>query len=68
MSVAAMLQYTRNVLTTSAMASYLLDTMVRYSRGRLLPAPTVVKNRGRPLSVFYLTHQDHDMDKGKWVG
>ena len=55
---AALLQYTRNVLSTRAMAEYVLRTMYTYGKGHV---PAVV------TKVFYLTHQDHDMDKGDYM-
>ena len=51
-----MLQYTRNVLSTRAMAAYVMETMRTYSKGH-------IPNTNIKL-ILYLTHQDHDMDKG----
>ena len=56
---AALMQYTRNVLTTKAMAAYMLQTMKSYSKGMITSA--------NPRLVLYLTHQDHDMDKGEFI-
>ncbi len=56
---AAMLQYTRNVLSTTALASYVLDTMLGYSKGHLFSA--------KPKQVLYLSHEDHDLDKGDYL-
>jgi hypothetical protein len=55
----ALLHYTRNVLSTHAMAAYVLDTMFRHSKGHLF--------RAQPKRVLYLSHQDHDMDKGDYL-
>lgn len=54
--VSALLQYTRNVLSTRSIASYVMETMQAYSKGHILNA--------NPKLILYLTHQDHDMDKG----
>jgi hypothetical protein len=58
-TVSAMLQYFHNVLSTKAIAKYLLDTMCRYSQGKL--------KKKLPTKILYLTHQDHDMDKGDYA-
>ena len=55
--VSALLQYTRNVLSTRAMAAYVMETMRSYSKGHI---PNT-----NPKLILYLTHQDHDMDKGR---
>lgn len=57
---AALLQYTRNVFTTEAMAGYVIERMTAYSQGR-------IKSGAKPRAVLYLTHQDHDMDKGDYL-
>lgn len=53
----ALLQYTRNILSTRAVASYVLETMVA--------ARQVDNNTIR--NVFYLTHIDNDMNKGDYM-
>lgn len=55
---AALLQYTRNVLSTKSMASFVYQTMVTNSFGAIPSSPK---------KIFYLTHQDHDMDKGDYM-
>ena len=58
----ALVQYTKNVLSTKAVASYVLETMATYSRNGT--------NQGikqRISTMFDLTHQDHDMDKGDYM-
>lgn len=51
-TVMATLQYTRNVLTTKAMAQYLVSTMQKYSQGKL--------SSHLPKSILYLTHENID--------
>ena len=46
------------MLSTRATAEYVLHTMYTYGQGRVPAVP------GR---VLYLTHQDHDMDKGDYM-
>lgn len=58
-TASALLQYTRNVLSTAAVAGHVLDTMFARSKGLLFSA--------RPRRVLYLSHQDHDMDKGDYL-
>lgn len=58
-TVAATLQYTRNVLSTEAMAEYVLETMFHYSENHITSP--------HPKKILYLTHQDHDMDKGDYM-
>ncbi len=58
------MQYTKNVLSTKAVASYVLETMAAFSMN--ITASAAGTNR-RINSVFYLTHQDHDMDKGDYM-
>lgn len=77
--VSSLLQYTRNVLSTKAMASYVLDTMVTYSQGKLAPPHSLsstspagegIEGTGRGREgrfILYLTHEDHDMDKGDYL-
>ena len=58
---AALRQYTLNVLTTKAMAKYLLETIRKYQMiqlGSQIPLP---KN------ILYLTHYDKDMNKGDYL-
>jgi hypothetical protein len=55
----ALLQYTRSVLSTKSLAQYVARTMYEYSEGKIY-SPV-------PKSVLYLTHQDHDMDKGDYL-
>jgi hypothetical protein len=58
-TVMAMLQYTRNIFSTKSMAKYVLDTMYEHSQGKI--------QTKLPRKIFYLTHQDHDMDKGDYM-
>lgn len=55
----ALLYYTRNVLSTKAIAQYVLNTMYKNSHGLI--------NSPHPKSILYLTHKDHDMDKGDYM-
>lgn len=55
----ALLQYSRAVLSTKALAQYVVQTMHRYSEGKIA-SPV-------PKSILYLTHQDRDMDKGDYL-
>lgn len=55
----ALLQYIKSVLSTKALAKYVTRTMFEYSEG-------VMKNP-TPKSILYLSHQDHDMDKGDYL-
>ncbi len=55
----AMIHYTKNVFSTTAMAKHVLDTMFQYSHGHI--------KSPMPKSIFYLTHQDRDMDKGDYL-
>eukprot|EP01038_Epipyxis_sp_PR26KG_P004504 gene4504-6364_t len=57
--LSAMLQYTRNILSTTGTASYVLETMKKYSQYYM--------KSFTPKSILYLTHQDHDMDKGDYM-
>lgn len=58
-TVQSLLQYTRNVLTTRAIAKYVLETMYRYSDGHL--------KSPHPKSLLYLTHENEDMDSGDYM-
>lgn len=58
---AALRQYTLNVLTTRAMASYLLETIRSYQNQQL------GSNQPIPKNVLYLTHHDADMNKGDYL-
>ncbi len=54
----ALLQYTENVLTTSAMANHILDVVSRYrNNGRVLPFH----------NVLYITHQNEELNSGDYV-
>lgn len=55
----AMLQYTRNVHSTKSLAKYVLTTMYNNSYGHI--------KHPLPQSVFYLSHQDDDMNKGDYM-
>lgn len=55
----AILQYTRNVLSTKAIAQYVLQMMHEYSEGKIKSAI--------PKNILYLSHEDHDMDKGDYL-
>ena len=59
---AALRQYTLNVLTTKAMAKYLLETIRKHQVAQLgsqIPA--------LPKTILYLTHHDADMNKGDYL-
>jgi hypothetical protein len=60
----ALLHYTHNVLSTKALAQYVLNTMYTNSvtLQRTLSAAHPV-----PRSLLYLTHKDNDMDKGDYM-
>ena len=56
--VKSLTQYTRNILSTNSMVSYMIERMIQYSNHTI----------NLPLNkVLYLTHQDHDMDKGDYL-
>ncbi len=58
-TVAALLRYTRNVLSTKAMARYVANTMVKYSKG-------VVKSN-IPKRILYLNHVWGRIERGDYM-
>lgn len=59
---AALRQYTLNVLTTKAMAKYVLETIRSHQMTQLGSISTVL-----PKNILYLTHHDDDMNKGDYL-
>lgn len=75
--VLALTQYMQNVLSTKAMARYVLDTMITYRQQQTAnkpltepltkPSNQTSNNKKLPTKILYLTHEDHDMDKGDYM-
>jgi hypothetical protein len=64
-TVAALLQYAKNVASTKAVAAYVLNVIARNQESMNLTSSSV---RTRlPSSILYITHQDKDMDKGDYM-
>lgn len=62
MAVAAsLLQYTRNVFSTKAMAAYVLNTIKKNQADLGKPGP--ITANGFPQNILYISHSDSDMDK-----
>lgn len=60
----ALLQYTRNVFSTKAMAAYVLSAIKKNQVALGSPAG---QKSGFPSKILYISHQDHDMDKGDYM-
>jgi hypothetical protein len=63
---ASLLQYTRNVFSTKAMAAYVLNTIKKHQAEltvKMNSGPVNTPTNGFPQNILYISHQDHDMDK-----